>query len=144
MRTFTLAIVICTLASLNVKGQEVSQSGRVSTSKRSYAEIHHPAEFPGGSEELGKYLARRLRYPASLQRAGVYPPPITVSFTVAETGAIQNVEVLKLSAAEYVRLAPYLVKVVNVVEKMPRWKPATIGNTAIASQHVIPVTIYVE
>ena len=144
MRIVVCVIFACLLSTLEISGQDLNRAGRASSSRRVRVRAEHPAEFPGGSDELGKYLAKRLRYPASLQRAGIYPPPITVSFTVAETGAIQNVEILKLSETEFKRLQPYLVKVVNVVEKMPLWKPATIGQTAVSSRHIIPVTISVE
>ncbi len=144
MRTVTLLIFACLLTALETSGQELNRAGRASSSRRTRSRAEHPAEFPGGSDELGKYLAKRLRYPASLQRAGIYPLPITVSFTVAETGAIENVEILKLNETEFKRLQPYLIKVVSVVEKMPLWKPATIGQMAVSSRHIIPVTISVQ
>lgn len=125
-------------------GQTPGRIANVSTNQRVYPKATHPAEFPGGSDELGKYLSRRLRYPSSLLKAGIFPPPITASFTVAETGAIENVEIIELRQEEYLRLEPYLIKVVNVLEKMPHWKPATAGNNAVASRHIMPVSIDVK
>ena len=144
MRAVNLLFSLLTLGALSSYGQVSGQTGRVSTSQRVYPKANHPAEFPGGSDELSKYLSKHLRYPGSLLKSGIYPPPITVSFTVAETGAVENVEVIELRQEDYVRLEPYLVKVVNVLERMPHWKPATNGNTAVASRHIIPVSIDVK
>ena len=69
-----------------------------------FPKANHPAEFPGGSDELGKYLARHLKYPTSLLKSGIFPPPITVSFIVAETGAVENVEVIELRKEDQIRL----------------------------------------
>lgn len=124
--------------------QTSAKTDPVSSVQPVYPKANHPAEFPGGSEELGKYLAKHLRYPSILLKSGVYPPTIMVSFTVGETGAVENVEVVKLKQEDYLRLEPYIVKVVNTMEKMPHWKPATNGNIAVASRHIIPVSIDVK
>lgn len=132
------------LVGVSAHAQSAANPRAVATSPRAYPKATHPAEFPGGGDELSKYLSKRLRSPSSLLKAGIYPPPITASFVVAETGAIENVEIIDLRQAEYMRLEPYLIKVVNVLEKMPRWKPATAGNMAVASRHLIPVSIDVK
>lgn len=137
-------LVFSLLAGPFVRAQTAAKTGQVSPVQQVYPKANHPAEFPGGSEELGKYLAKHLRYPSILLKSGVYPPTIMVSFTVAETGAIEDVEVVKLKQEDYLRLEPYIIKVVNTMEKMPHWKPATNGNMAVASRHIIPVSIDVK
>ncbi|MBC8151464.1 MAG: hypothetical protein H7Z72_00995 [Bacteroidetes bacterium] len=144
MRVPILIVCLLTFGPLMARGQSASEVRRVATNQRVFPKANHPAEFPGGSDELGKYLSRHLRYPASLLKSGIYPPTVMVSFTVEETGAVENVEVIKLRQEDYTRLEPYLAKIVNVLEKMPRWKPATNGNTAVASRHIIPVSIDVK
>lgn len=144
MRTLILLVCLSTFGVLMARGQSSPGARRVAANQRVFPKANHPAEFPGGSEELGKYLSRHLRYPASLLKAGIYPPTVMVSFTVEETGAVENVEVIKLRQEDYARLEPYLVKIVSVLEKMPHWKPATNGNMAVASRHIIPVSIDVK
>lgn len=144
MRAF-LVLSCLFVASLSVHAQDMANTGRASSSaSQTYLKKTQPAEFPGGSEKLGKYLAKHLRYPASLLKAGIYPPTVMVSFKVTETGAIEEVEVVKLRQQDYIRLEPYLAKVVNTIERMPRWKPATQGNAAITSRHIIPVSIDIK
>ncbi len=144
MRSAYLIVAFLSSSILPLYGQTPAQPRSELASQRVFPRADHPAEFPGGSDELGKYLSKRLRYPASLLKAGVYPPTITVSFIVAETGAVENVEVIKLRQEDYARLEPYIIKVVNTLEKMPHWKPATNGNMAVASRHIIPVSIDVK
>lgn len=134
-----LAIFLFVVVSVTTYAQTSPERPVTSTAAQS-----QPAEFPGGSERLSQYLAKRLRYPRSLLKAGIYPPQIAVSFLVTKTGEVQHVEVANMRQADQTRYEAYLANVVNVIEKMPRWTPGRLNNVPIDTRHVIPVDIVVR
>jgi len=89
-------------------------------------------EFPGGHEAWLAYVKRYQRYPAEAARAGI-SGRVFVSFTVAETGQIQGVQVLKGLGYGCDEEA------IRLVREMPRWKPATHSNRAVRVKFNIPV-----
>lgn len=75
-----------------------------------------PAEFPGGQENLAKWLSEHLKYPKSAKRMGL-EGKVFVKFFVEPDGSIGNPTVLKGFDAACDREA------VRVISIMPKWKP---------------------
>ncbi len=89
-------------------------------------------EFPGGHEAWLAYVKRYQHYPAEAARAGI-SGRVFVSFTVAETGQIQDVQVLKGLGYGCDEEAARLVR------ETPRWKPGTHSGRAERVKFNIPV-----
>lgn len=93
-----------------VKNTEKSASAQMAPSKL--------PEYPGGQQEMFKYLAYSVKYPAEAMNAGVQGR-VLVNFTVKADGSIADVKVAQ-------SVSPALdAEAVRVVSEMPRWNPAT-------------------
>lgn len=93
-----------------VKSTEKSATAQMAPSKL--------PEFPGGQQEMFKYLAYSVKYPAEAVEAGVQGK-VLVKFTVKADGSVADIEVAQ-------SVMPVLdAEALRVVSEMPRWTPAT-------------------
>lgn len=97
-----------------------------------YVVTDEQPQFPGGQQELMKYLFTHLRYPKSCQQAGIQGRVI-VQFLVDKEGNVCNVEVVRKVHddldAEALRL----------VQAMPRWTPAQLKGEPVVSRFTLPI-----
>lgn len=90
-------------------------------------------EFPGGSQELMKFIAEKLRYPADCAEKGI-EGRVTLSFVVEKDGSITNIEELRSPDS---RLTAEAKRVLSI---MPNWIPGTQDGKAVRVKYIIPVT----
>lgn len=77
-----------------------------------------PASFPGGQEQLDKYLAENVIYPVVAVENGI-EGTVTIDFIVGKDGSISAVKVAR-------PLDPDLeAEAIRIVKGMPKWTPAT-------------------
>jgi protein TonB len=89
-------------------------------------------QFPGGNEELDKYLSLNLRYPSealTLKTEG----EVVVTFTIDEEGAIQDVKTIQDIGHGCGQEAE------RVVKSMPHWYPGRKEGKAIPVSYRLPV-----
>lgn len=89
-------------------------------------------KFPGGEEELRKFLALNLRYPNDALQHGV-EGEVIVSFKIDEEGNISDVRSLKKIGYGCDEEA------IKVVKKMPQWIPAKKDGKKIAVTYNLPI-----
>jgi periplasmic protein TonB len=89
-------------------------------------------KFPGGEEELRKFLALNLRYPNEALQKGI-GGEVIVSFKIDEEGNISDVKSLKPLGFGCDEEA------VKVVRKMPQWIPAKKSGKNIAVTYNLPI-----
>ena len=91
-----------------------------------------PPEFPGGKEELSKWLSEHLKYPAVAQRMGV-EGKVVVEFFVDENGKICDPTIKeslqRLCDNEAMRL----------VRSMPDWIPGEKNGVKNRQKYTLPV-----
>jgi periplasmic protein TonB len=111
---------------LKSKAQDTSAKGLVA-----HYTLEKP-QFPGGNQELDKYLSLNLRYPNEALNLKI-EGEVIVTFTINEDGLIQDVKTIKDigygCGAEAER----------VVKNMPRWYPAKKNGKAIKIDYRLPV-----
>lgn len=91
-------------------------------------------EFPGGQEQLVRYLQEHIPYPDSLRDAPQAQGRVFIGFTVTRQGYITAAEVVK-------GLHPVLdAAALRVVSQMPRWKPARQSGQATDTRYTLPIT----
>lgn len=91
-------------------------------------------QFPGGEEEMFKYLKRKIHYPQSYDRIeGV----VMSRFIITEKGEVVNVEVLNKSYENMQR------EVIRVLKRMPKWEPGKIDGIPVSAYYKLPVTFSV-
>lgn len=88
------------------------------------------AEFPNGN--LFEWLAKNIQYPELAKQNGL-DGKVTIQFIVEKDGKITNVEVVKKAGWGFDEAA------LEVVKKMPAWKPAKQNGKAVRLQMSLPV-----
>lgn len=93
-------------------------------------EVDKMAQYPGGQQELERYIKKRLKYP---KEAKDVQGCVEVTFVVNTDGRISNVTVTKpvnpLLDAEAMRL----------IERMPQWEPAMLHGIPVRIKHTLPI-----
>lgn len=89
--------------------------------------------FPGGNEELMKWLSKNLKYPASAQENGIQGR-VLVQFVVNKDGSIVEPKVIR-------SVDPALDKeAMRVVSAMPKWQPGKQRGKTVRVRFTLPVT----
>ncbi len=88
-------------------------------------------EFPGGMEALKKYLMRSLSDPEGLEPGQKLV--VIIRFIVGIDGSIEGTQVLQ-------GVSPYNQQVLNVIKRMPNWKPGMQNNRFVPVYFTLPVT----
>lgn len=89
-------------------------------------------QFPGGDQEMYRYIGENLKYPVPDQEAGIQGR-VTVRFVVSKTGEIKDVEVLR-------GISPTCDKeALRVIKSMPKWIPGRQNGNPAQVYFTIPV-----
>ena len=94
--------------------------------------MDEPAEFPGGSAALSRFLQQRLEDPRDNQEDGGRVA-VKVLFVVGKNGELGDLRILDPGVDGFGS------EVVRVLRKMPRWKPARQRNRPVAMHFILPV-----
>ncbi|MBD5208113.1 MAG: energy transducer TonB [Bacteroidales bacterium] len=97
-----------------------------------FVAVEQPAEYPGGTAALMKWLANNINYPESAQQNDIQGRVI-VKFVVEKDGSIGNVTILKGVDKDLDREA------MRVVKKMGKWQPGKNNGVAVRSYFQLPV-----
>lgn len=89
-------------------------------------------QFPGGNNELYKYIAEHLKYPVMEQEIGTQGR-VTVRFVVDKAGNINNVTILRGISQACDREA------INVVKNMPKWIPGRQNGNPVQVYFTLPI-----
>lgn len=94
--------------------------------------VEEMPQFPGGDEELMRYIASNLKYPTVAQEMGI-EGRVTLRFVVNKNGEVGSVEVVR-------SLDPLCDKEASrVIKGMPRWIPGRQGGRAVSVYYTIPI-----
>lgn len=99
-----------------------------------YQFVDVEAEFPGGREELLKYLASTIQYPkkaAELKLGG----KCYIQFVVEKDGTITNPKIIR-GVPDFPECDAEALRVVRL---MPKWKPGEVGGKVVRSNFTLPV-----
>ncbi len=81
-------------------------------------------EYPGGMEEMQRFLESNLKQPRGSRKAGI----VTVGFTVNKKGEVVNAEVIQSLGRAFDAEA------LRVVSCMPMWQPSVLGERPVKSK----------
>ncbi|MBR5062130.1 MAG: energy transducer TonB [Prevotella sp.] len=114
------------LASIRVVTEKPQGGGKI------FDVVEQMPEFPGGMDEMMKYLSMNVRYPEAAKKAGLQGR-VVVQFIVEADGSISNAKVVRSVSEELDAEA------VRVIEKMPKWKPGMQNGKAVRVRYSIPI-----
>ncbi|PXV68801.1 protein TonB [Dysgonomonas alginatilytica] len=89
-------------------------------------------QFPGGNNELYKFLEKNLRYPSLALEMGIQGRVI-VGFTVSKTGDIINPQIYRSLFSSCDKEA------IRLIEKMPRWLPGKSRGRPVNVSYILPI-----
>ncbi len=99
--------------------------------------VENEPEFPGGMEELYKYLGSSIKYPTIAKENNI-TGKVYVTFVIEKDGSIANPRILRDigggCGAEAIR----------VVKGMPKWKPGKQRGKAVRVQFNLPVSFNLQ
>ena len=111
----------------------VGDDSTVSDKEKVYQVVEQQPSFPGGREELFKYLAYNVRYPIDAAKNKI-EGRVLVTFVVEHDGSISNVNVAN-------SVYPSLDKEsIRVVSGMPKWIPGKANGKTVRVKYTIPIT----
>lgn len=94
--------------------------------------VDQAPEFPGGNEEMYKYLKKHLSYPQlakEIRASGT----VVVQFMVNATGEIENVTVVRTPSPLFNSISTETIK------KMPKWKPGIYKGKPVPVIFTLPL-----
>lgn len=94
--------------------------------------VEEQPAFPGGVEEMYKYLGKAVKYPEMAKDAGI-SGTVYVTFEVDKEGNIKDVKVLRGIGGGCDEEA------IRVVKAMPKWKPGKQRGKAVRVQFNLPI-----
>ncbi len=89
--------------------------------------------FPGGDEELLKFIGENTQYPVAAKEKSIQGR-VVVRFCVTSTGGVSQISVLKGVDPELDREA------VRVVKSLPEFKPGKQGGKPVPVWYMVPIT----
>ncbi len=104
-----------------------------------YDQVDEQASFPGGINELKKFIASNLHYPASAKENGIIGK-VVLQITISDKGEISNVVVQK--SIENCKECEE--EAIRIVKLMPKWNPAKVRSTTVRSTAKIPVNFKLD
>ena len=89
-------------------------------------------KFPGGEQEMMKFIGSNLKYPVVAQEAGIQGR-VVIRFIVSTEGDIEDVEVVRGIDPSCDREA------MRVVKSMPKWTPGKQNGKAVPVYFTLPI-----
>jgi hypothetical protein len=99
------------------------------TKTKIYFSADSEPSFPGGKEELLKFIIHNLEYPSHVDIQG----KIYVAFIVNANGEINNIHIKRGLGKEIDQLA------IDLIKKMPNWIPAKCQNENVSHSMILPI-----
>lgn len=122
---------------------EVTGPAEAPAAAEKEADLHEPvahpdvqASFPGGDQELLKFLERNLRSPEDIDEGNAVQ--VKIKFVVGYDGNLQSFDVEKDGGRAFNE------EVIRVLKKMPRWVPGKKNGRSVPVYHVLPVKFSAE
>jgi protein TonB len=101
-------------------------------SNQIYTTVEQMPEFPGGIEEMYKFLGDNLKYPQSAIENGI-TGRVYVQFVVDKNGRISSIKVIRPLGGGCDEEA------IRVVKKMPSWAPGKQNGKSVSVWYTLPI-----
>jgi protein TonB len=99
--------------------------------------VEEMPEFPGGPNELLRFLSSSIKYPVIAQENGIQGR-VTCSFTINRDGSVVDAVVMR-------GVDPSLDKeALRVINMMPKWAPGKQRGKPVRVKYTVPVTFRLQ
>ena len=100
--------------------------------------VENMPEFPGGIQEMMKYVGTNIKYPVIAQENGIQGRTIC-QFVIEKDGRVTDIVVVRSSGD-----ASLDKEAVRVINNMPRWKPGKQRGKPVRVKYTIPVNFRLQ
>jgi len=116
-----------------VSGESTDSVGN----KHQYIQVQETAEYIGGMDELRKFLAQNIKYPA-FEREKSIQAKVFIQFIIDKNGEVTQVSVKRWGHPGLDQEA------VRVVSNMPKWKPGIVRGIPVRYRYVLPINFKIN
>ena len=95
-------------------------------------------EFPGGQQEMMKFIAENIKYPVIAQENGIQGRVIC-QFVIEKNGSVTDIQVVRSSGD-----ASLDKEAERVIKTMPKWKPGKQRGKPVRVKYTIPVAFRLQ
>lgn len=99
--------------------------------------VETPAKFPGGEEELAKFINEHVTYPKEAIEMNIQGK-VYCRFVVEIDGSLSNIEIVRSPDALLSDEA------IRIVQLMPKWKPGEVGGKKLRTRVMQPINFVLE
>lgn len=118
--------------------QKMEELSDVKITDSIYTIVDEEAEFPGGNVYLLKFIQENLVYPEGYGDIDVFGK-IYVKFVISKTGICTDFQILRgMKDSKLER------SVIDMLKKMPAWKPAKMNGKQVDSYFMLPLSIHFD
>jgi TonB family protein len=94
-------------------------------------------QYPGGIQELFRFLSNAIKYPVEAEKAGTQGRVI-VTFVVKKDGSISDAHIVK-------SVDPLLdEEALRVINAMPNWEPGTQNGKPVNVKYTVPISFRLD
>ena len=134
----TILTIVFALISVSMLAQD-SVSAADAADASDYGDVIYVVtetmpEFPGGMQEMMRFINENIVYPVEAAQKGIQGRAIC-QFVVEKDGSISNVVVIRSSGDRDLDN-----EAIRVVQSMPQWKPGKQRGVPVRVQYTIPVS----
>jgi len=105
---------------------------KVIVEEKPFTTVEQMPQFPGGEDELMRFILGNLHYPSVAKEVGI-EGRVIIRFVVSKTGDVTNVEILR-------GLDPSCDKeALRVVKMMPNWIPGKQNGRSVPVYFTLPI-----
>jgi len=134
---FGMLMAVCLMAvfAFEPEGQTnfaVSQVKSDQTQDKVYENVEQMPEYPGGMEEMGKFIGQSVVYPHEAAKKGI-KGKVFVSFVIAKDGSVTDAKIAR-------GVDPMLdAEALRIINEMPKWIPGKDKGKVVAVQLTVPI-----
>jgi len=135
-----LAISIADVQGNNENGElieDIKEDVTEVVEEKTFEVVEQMPTFPGGDEELIKFLGENIRYPAIAQENGI-SGRVIVKFVVTRKGEVDRIEVVRSVDSSLDKEA------IRVVKSMPKWIPGKQNGENVSVWFTLPVNFRLQ
>ncbi|MCC8153309.1 MAG: energy transducer TonB [Tannerellaceae bacterium] len=97
-----------------------------------YQVVDGMPRYPGGENEMLKYIATNTIYPETAKNAGEQGR-VVISYTVEKDGSISDIQVVRGISEDLNQEA------IRLVKEMPTWEPGTNKGEIVRVRYTLPI-----
>ena len=118
---------------MGVKGISIPLENREIPENEVFMMVEDMPEFPGGEEELLKFVTENVQYPEDA-KAQKQEGKVFIKFVIDKEGNVRDAEIVNGTRFESLNN-----EALRVIKSMPQWKPGKQSGQNVNVSYVVPI-----